>query len=206
LSSVRAWVLAGVFAAGALGLAAFGGAAAPAGQAPSRLASAQRREVRMPIRNFSLTDQNGRLFEFAGMKGKVVVVDFAYTTCPDVCPLLTAAMRQLQESLNRDEYRSVHLLTVTTDPEIDDPKVLASYAKRYGADLSNWSFVTGAEPSLRSVWKNFGVRVRRISRGLVDHTALTAVIDKTGTMRVAYHGAAPDPRSIAQDVRSLLSE
>jgi protein SCO1/2 len=206
LTSVRAWVLAGVFTAGALGVARFDGATAAGGQAPSQTTGAQRREVRIPIGNFSLTDQSGRPFEFARMKGKVIVVDFAYTTCPDVCPLLTAAMRQLQESLSRDEHDAVHLLTVTTDPEIDDPKVLTSYAKRYGADLSNWSFVTGAEPSLRGVWKNFGVRVRRIARGLVDHTALTAVVDKTGTMRVAYHGAAPDPRSIAQNVRSLLAE
>jgi protein SCO1/2 len=198
--------LAGVFIAAAPGFPPFGEAAAPRGQAPSPTPGAQRREVSIPIRDFSLTDQNGRPFEFARMKGKVVVVDFAYTTCPDVCPLLTAAMRQLQESLSRDEQLSVQLLTVTTDPEIDEPKVLASYAKRYGADLSNWSFVTGTEPSLRGVWKNFGVRVRRIARGLVDHTPLTAVIDKTGTMRVAYHGAAPDPRSIAQSVRSLMLE
>jgi protein SCO1/2 len=183
----------------------FAGAAAIAGQSHAEM-GVQRRQVRLPIRNFSLIDQSSRPFAFNALKGKVVLVNFAYTTCPDVCPLLTAAMRRVQESLSASERGSVHFMTVTTDPEIDEPKVLASYAQRYGADLSNWSFVTGPETSLRPIWKNFGVGVRRVARGLIDHTPLTAVIDKNGTMRVAYHGAAPDPAVMLQDIRSLLAQ
>jgi protein SCO1/2 len=178
---------------------------ATAGKGAPR-SGAQRREVQVPIRDFSLVDQSGRPFAFGGLKGKVVVAGFAYTTCPDVCPLMTAAMRRVQESLSPTEHGAVYFLTVTTDPEIDSPKVLAGYAKRHGADLSNWAFVTGADSSLRPVWKNFGVGVRRVARGLIDHTPLTAIIDKRGTMRMAYHGAAPDPAPMLQDIRSLLAE
>jgi protein SCO1/2 len=159
----------------------------------------------MPIRNFSLTDQSGRVFDLKSTGGKIILVDFAYTTCPDVCPLMTAALRTVQTSLNATERKTVYLLTITTDPEIDTPKVLAAYAKRYRADLSHWAFLTGDESSLATVWSNFGVKVSRKARGLVDHTALTAVIDQSKVMRFAYHGAAPDPQIILEDIRSLLA-
>ena len=163
----------------------------------------QRSEVRIPIGQFTLTDQSGQRFELASIKGKIILVDFAYTTCPDVCPLMTAAMRTVQTNLNATERKTVYLLTVTTDPEIDIPKVLAAYAKRYHADLTNWAFLTGDPSSLAEVWKRFGVKVVRRARGLVDHTPLTAVIDQSGAMRFAYHGAAPDPKIILRDIRSL---
>jgi protein SCO1/2 len=168
--------------------------------------TAQRSEVRIPIRNFSLTDQSGRQFELASIKGRIILVDFAYTTCPDVCPLMTAALRTVQTNLSATERKTVYLLTITTDPEIDIPKVLAAYAKRYHVDLTNWAFLTGDQSSLAQVWKSFGVRVVRRARGLVDHTPLTAVIDQSGAMRFAYHGAAPDPKIILRDIRSLAVE
>ncbi len=118
---------------------------------------------------------------------------------------MTAALRTVQTSLTATERKTVYLLTVTTDPEVDIPKVLAAYAKRYHADLANWAFLTGNPSSLARVWRNFGVKVVPRARGLVDHTPLTAVIDQSGTMRFAYHGAAPDPKTILQDIRALLA-
>ena len=165
----------------------------------------ERREVRIPIRDFSLTDQSNKIFKFHSFKGRVLLVDFAYTTCPDVCPLMTAAMRSVQDELTPAERKLVHLIMVTTDPEIDSPAVLASYAKRYHVDLSNWSFLTGDEPSLAQVWKNFGVGVKKIARGLVDHTPLTAIIDQNGVMRFGYYGTAPDSKMVLRDMRRLLS-
>jgi protein SCO1/2 len=170
-----------------------------------QMREAQRREVRIPIHDFVLTDQNGRPFDFKAVRDKVVVLAFAYTTCPDVCPLITAAMRRVQTELKENEHRAVYFLTVTTDPEVDQPKVLAAYAKRYGADLSEWAFLTGNKANLQRIWTNFGVRVVRRARGLIDHTSLTAVIDGTGTIRFAYYGTAPDPKIVLQDVRSLLA-
>ena len=168
--------------------------------------AAQRSEVRIPIGDFALLDQNGQPFRLASIKGKIIVVDFAYTTCPDVCPLMTAALRAVQTSLGTGEHNTVYLLTVTTDPEIDTAPVLAAYARRYRVDLSNWAFLTGDPPSLAQVWKSFGVKVIRRARGLVDHTPLTAIMDRSGTMRFAYHGAAPDAKIILQDIRSLVRQ
>lgn len=165
---------------------------------------AARRQVHLPIPDFSLTDQAGRPFSFRSLRGKVVLLTFVYTTCPDICPLITASMRLAQEGLKDKERGSVFLLSITTDPEVDNPQVLKSYGGRYGVDFSNWSFLTGELQTLVPVWKAFGVRAQRKSRGLVDHTSLTALIDARGVMRFAYTGATPDHERILQDLRFLL--
>jgi len=177
--------------------------AAPATGAQQR--PVQRRELKLQIDDFVLTDQSGKAFEFKNLNGKVVIVAFAYTTCPDVCPLITAAMREVQSNLSAAEKKSVKLLTVTTDPEIDVPKVLANYAQRYGAELDSWSFLTGDEMVLKKVWKNFGVGVKRKARELVDHTPLTGIVDPHGVLRFAYVGPSPDKNLVLKDVRSLLA-
>lgn len=171
---------------------------------PSAPAKFERRRVRIPIENFTLVDQAARPFSFASLRGKLAVVSFTYTTCPDVCPLITAAMRQVQESLIPEERILTYFITITTDPEIDTPPVMAAYAKRYGVDVTNWVFLTGDEAALKKVWKNFGVGVRRKARGLVDHTALTAIVDRGGTMRIAYNGATPEVKAFQQDLREFL--
>lgn len=167
---------------------------------------APRREVRLPIEDFSLTDQAGRSFRFQGLRGRVVLVTFMYTTCPDVCPLLTANMRLVQENLRPSERTAVFFLSITTDPEVDTASVLKSYGERYKVDFSNWSFAGGDQKSLEKVWKVFGVKVERKARGLVNHTTLTSLIDKKGMMRLVYPGAAPDPKRVLADMRSLLSQ
>jgi protein SCO1/2 len=167
---------------------------------------AQRRLAAVPINDFVLTDQRDAPFELSNLTGQVVIVAFAYTTCPDVCPLITASLRQVQIGLTREERKQVHLLTVTTDPEIDAPKVLSAYGKRYGADFDNWSFLTGEVSALGKVWRNFGVGVKRKGRGLVDHTPLTAIVDQKRLMRFAYVGPSPDSKAVLRDVRALLSE
>ena len=172
----------------------------------SALKPVERRQVNLPIADFSLTDQGGKSFQFKNLDGKVVVVAFAYTTCPDVCPLITAALRQVQSQLTVEERKDSYLLMVTTDPEIDSPKVLTGYAKRYGAELDTWSFLTGSEAALRSVWKNFGVGVKRKGRGLVDHTPLTAIVDRHSVLRVAFISPSPDVPGVLNDIRSLLDE
>jgi len=171
-----------------------------------QLKPVQRHEVQKAIDDFTLFDQNSRELKFRQLAGHVVVVAFAYTTCPDVCPLITAALRQVQTGLTAQEREKVFLLTITTDPEIDSPKILANYGKRYGAEFTNWSFLTGDLSALQKVWKNFGVGVQRKGRGLVDHTPLTALIDRRGKMRVAYVGPSPDAKLVLRDVRQLLAQ
>ncbi len=185
---------------------AFWSVAAGVGAAQPQQTGAQRRVVSLPINDFTLVDQNGDGFEFKSVAGRVSLVSFVYTTCVDVCPLITAAMRQVQNRLPPEERRRVQLISITTDPEIDSPNVFRAYAKRYGAEFDNWAFLTGNRAALERIWKNFGVRVERKGRGLVNHTPLTAIIDRKSVMRFGYIGPSPDAKAVLADVHFLLKE
>ena len=156
--------------------------------------------------SFVLSDQEGHRFDSTTLRGKVVVLNFIFTTCTDVCPLFTANFAQLQRTLNDGHRGDVFFISITTDPEVDSPKVLKSYAQRYGADFKNWAFLTGTETQLKPVWKGFGIRVIKRGRGLVQHTSLTTVIDRQGMRRFNYFGEKWQLKDLLRDVSSLLEE
>jgi protein SCO1/2 len=154
--------------------------------------------------DFVLLNQEGNRFDSTSLRGKVVVLNFIFTTCTDVCPLFTANFAQLQRALKNTHSAGLFFMSITTDPEIDSPKVLKSYAQRYQADFQNWAFLTGSEAQLRPVWKGFGVRVIKKGRGLVQHTSLTTVIDRQGVRRFNHYGEKWRVADLEKDVLSLL--
>jgi protein SCO1/2 len=154
---------------------------------------------------FALLNQEGKRFESTKLHGKVIVLNFIFTTCTDVCPLFTANLAQLQRTL-KNEAGNVFFVSITTDPEVDSPKVLKSYAQRYGADFQNWAFLTGSEAQLKEIWKGFGVRVIKKGRGLVQHTSLTTVIDRQGIRRFNFFGEKWQLKDLLRDTSALLDE
>ena len=181
------------------------GTDAPAHKSILKVEFAERRALNVLIDNFVLTDQNGERVEFRKLRGKPVVINFMYTSCPDVCPLLTASLKIVREHMKPAEARDIRFLSITTDPEVDTPKVLKAYSDRHKADASNWSWLTGEARELAPVWQGFGVSVQRLARGLIEHTTLTVVADANGYMRFAYFGSAPDPDVLLKDVRALAT-
>lgn len=167
---------------------------------------ARRQELNAPIEDFVLTDQDGKAVAFAELRGKPLVINFMYTSCPDVCPLLTASVKILRDHMSPAEVANTRFLSITTDPEIDKPEILKAYSKRHEADVSNWFWLTGSPQELAPVWKNFGVAVERKARGLIDHTTLTVIADAQGNMRFAYFGSFPDPDLLLQDLRSVAKQ
>lgn len=164
---------------------------------------AERREMNAVIDDFVLTDQDGRPLEFRKLRGKPLVINFIYTSCPDVCTLLTASLKILRERLKPGEAGSVRFLSITMDPEVDTPEVLKAHSRRRQADAANWRWLTGKAAELAPVWQEFGVSVKRLDRGLIEHTTLTVVADAEGNMRFAYSGSAPDPDALLKDLRAL---
>ena len=193
-----------------LGVAALAVLLAPAAEAPAhesilKVKFAERRELNVVLDNFVLTDQNGKRLAFSKLRGKPVVINFMYTSCPDVCPLLTASLKIVREHMKPAEARDIRFLSITTDPEVDTPKVLKAYSRRHQADAAHWSWLTGEARELAPVWQAFGVSVQRLARGLIEHTTLTVVADANGYMRFAYFGSAPDPDVLLKDVRALAT-
>ena len=156
--------------------------------------------------NFVLTDQDGKRFDSTTLRGKIVALDFIYTTCTDICPLFTVNFAQLQRRLAPEHKHEVFLISITTDPEIDSPKVLKAYAQRHGADLGNWAFLTGTEPQLKDVWKGFGIRVIHKARGLVQHDSVTTLIDRQGTRRFNHVGEKVRLEDMERDLLRLFGE
>ena len=176
---------------------------APAHKSILKVEFAERRELNVLIDNFALTDQDGAGVEFRKLRGRPLVINFMYTSCPDICPLLTASLKILRSRMTPVETEGIPFLSITTDPEIDSPKVLKAYSKRHEADAPNWSWLTGEPRDLAPVWQGFGVSVKRLAKGLIEHTTLTVVADAQGFMRFAYFGSAPDPDVLLKDLRAL---
>ena len=155
---------------------------------------------------FTLIDQDGKRFLSTNLRGKVVVLDFIYTTCTDVCPPFTANFARLQRQLKPEHKSDVFFVSITTDPEIDSPKIFKAYAQRYGADFGNWAFLTGTEAQLKEVWKGFGIRVIRKGRGLVQHDSVTTLIDRQGLRRFNHFGEKWRLEDVERDLLFLLAE
>jgi protein SCO1/2 len=91
---------------------------------------------------FSLLDQDGKALGSDSLRGKVWVAAFFFSHCPTICPRITRRMRALQVEATEHAV-PVQLVSFSVDPENDTPPVLRAYAKKYDADLRNWSFLTG---------------------------------------------------------------
>jgi protein SCO1/2 len=159
-----------------------------------------------PAPEFTLTNQDGNRLSLEELRGKVVVVTFIFVSCTDACPLLTAKMAMLQSRLGRDFGPEVFFVSVTVDPERDTPEMLKRYASAHGAELGGWAFLTGTPTEVREVARRYGVAYRNTSRGDVDHTFLTSLVDRNGTLRVQYLGVRFDPDELLKDIQSLLHE
>ena len=172
--------------------------------------AANQEEQRLPTigtaPDFALTSQDRAEVTLKSLRGKVVAVAFIYTWCPDVCPMLTDKMARVQDELGADFGSKIAFLSISVDPEHDTPAVLKEYAEALGADLAGWSFLTGTPAAVREVAHRYGVAVAPAADGGVDHTLLTTLVDRQGTMRVQYLGYRFDPEEFRQDLLRLVNE
>jgi protein SCO1 len=170
---------------------------------PPKKGEIGRRESSAPAPSFALVDQSGKPFHFNPVAGKIVLVTFVYTTCPDICPLFTARLASMQRLLEQETRGDYLFLTITTDPERDTPDKMKAYAQAFHADFRRWHFLSGNREALAQVWKDFGVTVKDLSNGQVQHTNLTTLIDRKGIRRVDYYGDKWQEKEILKDIARL---
>jgi protein SCO1/2 len=159
-----------------------------------------------PAPPFALTSQDGMPVALADLRGKVVAVTFIYTGCPDICPMLTQKMVDVQDELGADFGAKIAFLSITLDPEHDTPEVLKDYAQFWGAKPEGWSFLTGSLDAVRDVTRRYGVFFAKKEDGSVEHSQLTTLVDGDGQMRVQYLGARFDPEEFRHDLMSLVDK
>jgi protein SCO1/2 len=159
-----------------------------------------------PAPPFTLTSQDGKPVALADLRGKVVALTFIYTGCPDICPLLTQKMVQVQDELGTEFGKKIAFVSISLDPDRDTPEVLKDYAQFWGARLDGWSFLTGSLEAVRDVTRHYGVFFTKKEDGSVEHSQLTTLIDADGQMRVQYLGARFDPEEFRRDLMSLVDK
>ena len=143
---------------------------------------------------FTLVDQRGQTIDNASVAGRDVVVAAFHTSCHETCPLYTALFLQLAKHLPA----SATLLEVTTDPDVDTPSALSSYARQIGA---GWTFGTGTSEQLASFWKPFDVELASGD----SHTSTLVLIDRHGYVRLVYRGVPKIGSDIPGDLVTALS-
>ena len=159
-----------------------------------------------PAPEFALTDQDGRRVALKELRGKVLAVTFIFASCADTCPLLTAKLAAVQDRLGAAFGPDVRFVSITVDPERDTPEVLKRYAQAHRANSAGWSFLTGTPAEIRRIAGRYGVIYKKTASGDVDHTFLTSLIDRGGTLRVQYMGVRFDPDELLRDLQGLSKE
>ena len=173
-----------------------------------------------PIPAFQLTDQLGRPFTSATVRGKVVVADFFFASCPSICPVVKKEELRLWEAYKADPR--VVFISHTIDPRHDSVTVLRDYAERLGVANSNWYFVTGPKDTIYTLAQRYLVAAQETPGfgGGFTHSGALALVDPRGHLRASmgagndsiapapvYDGTrAADVDRLIRDVARLLAE
>lgn len=153
-----------------------------------------------------LPDPDGKRRTLAEFKGKVVVLFFGFTQCPDVCPTTMAELAAVKQQLGADGARVVPIF-VTVDPERDIPVVLKAYVGNFGADFVALRGTPEETKATAKAFKIFYAKVpgKTESSYTIDHTARSYVYDTRGRLRLATrHGMGAE--ALASDLKQLLAE
>ena len=152
------------------------------------------------ISDFKLTNQNGKEITQANYKDKIYVADFFFTTCQDICPVMTKNMYQLQEELKNDNQ--ILLLSHTVIPEVDTVEQLKEYAVENNVDDSKWNLVTGDKKQIYELARKSYLAVEDSNYNEYDmiHTENFMLIDKEKQIRGFYDGTN------SEDINRLLKD
>ena len=156
--------------------------------------------------DFTLDAASGP-FDLKAQRGKVVLIYFGYTFCPDICPTNLMLMAQALNALDKDELARVQGVFISVDPERDTLDRLATYTKYFHPSIIG---VTGKPEHIAKIAKRYGAVYRKVedeSRGgyLIDHSANTYAIAPDGSLHTILPHATP-PEDILKVIRSLLSQ
>ena len=156
------------------------------------------------ISDFKLTNQNGKEITQANYKDKIYVADFFFTTCQDICPVMTKNMYQLQEELKNDNQ--ILLLSHTVIPEVDTVEQLKEYAVENNVDDSKWNLVTGDKKQIYELARKSYLAVEDSNYSEYDmiHTENFMLIDKEKQIRGFYDGTnSEDINRLLKDIKIL---
>lgn len=152
--------------------------------------------------NIALTSHDGKTLHFFDdmIKDKVVVINFIYTTCPDVCPLETAQLTRVQGLLGDRLGKDVFFYSITIDPDVDTPEVLKEYRDKFGA---KWQFLTGDETQITNLRRKLGLYIEDIGGGENNHN-VNMIMGNQATGRWMKRSPFENPYVLADQLGNWL--
>jgi protein SCO1 len=150
-----------------------------------------------PAAEIKLTDSNGQPFSLNSQRGKIVLLYFGYTNCPDECPA-TMAKLKLTMGILGNPAQNVQVLMVTTDPTRDNPAQMKKWMTGF---YPTFLGLTGTPDQLQQAYNAYGVTVED---GGETHSTYLYVIDAKGNLRLTFDGPSMDPQDVADDVQTLI--
>jgi protein SCO1/2 len=147
-----------------------------------------------PIPKFSFINQDSSIITRDNYEGFITLVDFFFTDCPTICPMMSAQMARLQDKfLKENPDLPVRFLSFSVKPEADTPQKLKAYSQKIGADLSRWNFLTGKASDIYDL-AQYGFLLTAFpsdtAQGGIFHTDKVTLLDKTMRMRGYYDGTS----------------
>jgi protein SCO1 len=152
---------------------------------------------------FTLDDQFGKPVSLADYRGKAVLLTFLYVHCPDVCPLIAAALRTTTDKLAA-HAKNVQVVAISVDPVGDTPKAVRKYLAARGV-LHRFEYLVGTKRQLAAVWAKYHIAAEpdaKLKR-LVGHTGIVIGIDAGGKERTYYPSDPLKPSWMVHDVPLL---
>jgi protein SCO1/2 len=153
--------------------------------------------------DFALRGSNGGELALSRLRGKVVVLGFGFTSCPDVCPTTLATLASAHKKLG-ERGAEVQIVYVTVDPERDDPERMRTYLASFDPSFLGG---TGSAEQLEAVRNEYGIAAQRIAKGesyAFDHSSYTYLIDRAGRLRALMpYGSSSD--AYVHDLLILLA-
>ena len=166
---------------------------------------------------FSFINQDSIRINNGDLEGKIYLVDFFFTSCPSICPIMTANLMKIQDRFSH--YDEFMIVSHTVDPERDTPRVLKEYAEQRKIDTNKWHFLTGEKDSLYAVAYDYlsSAMEDSMAPGGFLHTEYFILVDKEGKLRSreddngniigVYDGTdAHQIRDLIDDIKVLIAE
>jgi protein SCO1/2 len=171
---------------------------------PSKQLSGEVIDPPRPMPDFTLQSMDGPVF-LSDFRGKIVILYFGYTFCPDACPLTMANLRRTMDTLG-GKSKEVQVVFVSVDWKRDTPEVMANYVSHFSPDFIGLS---GTQEQIDAVTKDFSIFYLlyppdQNGQYTVDHTATTQVLDREGNLKLIWPYEVT-PAQMASDLRILIN-
>jgi protein SCO1 len=151
--------------------------------------------------DISLIDQNGKSVVLSTLKGKPLLIDFIYTSCPGPCRTITQSMERLAQKLGPALGQQVTFVSISIDPEHEGPPQLLNYSKTLDADRAGWFFLSGGPDQIDAVLAAFGLRRERAPNGEIEHLEEVILVGADGREFKVYKGDVLHLDSVVADIQ-----